>query len=283
MSRAAAPAETVPAAAPERSALGRFFSPQNRYLAPLLITTILVVGQVSFGLLESFSRTAAAILTAILCEIALGRLVYGKTPHLASAYISGISVGILLRSPEMWPYVVCSATAIASKYAIRWRGRHLWNPTNFSICVMLLLAPEYVAALSIQWGNNLAPVAIVWLLGSIIVYRVGRAHITFTYVVSFLALALVRSAITGDPFLAEVAPITGPMYQLFIFFMITDPKTTVRSKFWQSAVVVLIAVVEVVLRLGESIYAPFYALALVGPLAMAIDIARSPRSERRTA
>jgi hypothetical protein len=152
---------TQPAAAihvaPQSSALSRFFSPQNRYLAPLLITTILVVGQISFGLLESFSRTSLAILTAIACEMALGRLVYGKIPHLASAYISGISVGILLRSPEFWPYAVCAATAITSKYAIRWRGRHLWNPTNFSICAMLLLAPEYVAALSIQWGNNLLP------------------------------------------------------------------------------------------------------------------------------
>lgn len=266
--------------APRSSALGRFFSPQNRYLAPLLITTILVVGQMSFGLLESFSRTATAILTAIACEMALGRLVYGKIPHLASAYISGISVGILLRSPEYWPYAVCAATAITSKYAIRWRGRHLWNPTNFSICAMLLLAPEYVAALSIQWGNNLWPVAVVWLLGSVIVWRVGKGHITLTYVLSFLAFAWLRAQITGDPFLAEAAPITGPMYQLFIFFMITDPKTTIRTKSGQCLAAFLIAAMEMALRLSEFIYAPFYALALVGPAAMAMEIARSPKPKQ---
>ncbi len=262
------------------SALGRFFSPQNRYLAPLLITTILIVGQASFGLLESFSRTAMAIATAILFEVVLGRAAYGKIPHLASAYISGISVGILLRSPEFWPYAICAATAITSKYAIRWRGRHLWNPTNFSICMMLLLAPDYVAALSVQWGNNLWPVLIVWLLGSIIVYRVDRGHITLTYVLSFLAFAWWRAQITGDPFAAEAAPITGPMYQLFIFFMITDPKTTVRGKSGQCLVAFLIAALEMVLRLGESIYAPFYALALVGPVAMALEIVRSPKAAR---
>lgn len=275
---------TQPAAAihvaPQSSALSRFFSPQNRYLAPLLITTILVVGQMSFGLLESFSRTSLAILTAIACEMALGRLVYGKIPHLASAYISGISVGILLRSPEFWPYAVCAATAITSKYAIRWRGRHLWNPTNFSICAMLLLAPEYVAALSIQWGNNLLPVAIVWLLGSVIVYRVGKGHITLVYVLSFLAFAGWRAQITGDPFLAEAAPITGPMYQLFIFFMITDPKTTIQTKSGQCLVAFLIAAMEMAMRLSEFIYAPFYALALVGPAAMALEIARSPKPKQ---
>jgi Na+-translocating ferredoxin:NAD+ oxidoreductase RnfD subunit len=262
--------------APARSPLGRFFSIENRYLAPLLITAILLVGQLSFGLLESFSRTALAIAVSILFEIALGRIVYGKIPHLASAYISGISVGILLRSPEFWPYAVCSATAITSKYVLRWKGRHLWNPSNFSICAMLLLAPEYVAGLSIQWGNNLWPNAIVWLLGSLIVYRVGRAHISATYVASFVAFAFLRAQITAHPFLAEVAPITGPMYQLFIFFMVTDPKTTVRSRRGQYLTVFLVALVEMVLRLNESIYAPFYALFLVGPTAMAIEIWRTP-------
>ena len=263
---------------PAPSALGRFFSVENRYLAPLLITSILIAGQFSFGVLESFSRTATAIAVAMLFEIVLGRLLYGKIPHLASAYISGISVGILLRSPEFWPYAVCSAAAITSKYAIRWKGRHLWNPSNLSICAMLLLAPEYVAALSVQWGNNLWPIAIVWILGTAIVYRVGRAHITLTYVISFLEFAFLRAQINGHPFLAEAAPITGPMYQLFIFFMITDPKTTVRSKRGQCIVVFLVALVEMILRLNESIYAPFYALALVGPASMAIEIWRTSRA-----
>ena len=73
---------------------------------------------------------------------------------------------------------------------------------------------------------------------------------------------------TGTPWLANVAPITGPMYQLFIFFMVTDPKTTVRSKWGQCLVVFLVAFVEMLLRLNEVVYAPFYALFLVGPVAL---------------
>src|SRR5476649_2871081 len=85
------------------SALGRFFSLENRYLPPLFITLILLVGQLGFGLLESFSRTLLAIGTAIALELVLARWAYGKFPNLASAYITGISVGILVRSPEYWP------------------------------------------------------------------------------------------------------------------------------------------------------------------------------------
>ena len=264
------------------SPLGRFFSPENRYLAPILITCILLVSQVSFGVLESFSRTALAIATSVAFDFVLGRLVFGKFPNVASAYITGISVGILVRSPEFWPYALCAALSITSKYVLRWKGRHLWNPSNFGISAILLLAPEFVAALSIQWGNNVYPMMVVWVLGAFIVYRVRRFHITFTYVVSFLALAALRSAITGHPLLAEISPITGPMYQLFIFFMITDPKTTVKPKWAQCLVVFLVAVVEMILRLAQNVDAPFYALAIVGPAAMAIEIWHDSRHASKT-
>jgi len=252
--------------------LTRFFSVENRYLPPIFITLILVAGNLSFGLLESFSRTTLAIATSMLCEIGLSLLVYRKIPNVASAYISGISVGILVRSPEFWPYALCSAIAITSKYVIRWRGRHLWNPSNLAISVMLLLVPEFVATLSVQWGNTIWPMLIVWVLGALIVYRVKRLHITATYVISFIALSYLRTAFTGHSFVAEVAPITGPMYQLFIFFMITDPKSTVKPRWAQCLVVFLVAVVEMILRLAENIHAPYYALAIVGPIANVIEI-----------
>ncbi len=271
------PANLVNSAPPVLSPSGaglisRFFSAENRYLPPLFITLILLVSNFSFGLLESFSRTTLAIGTSMLFEVALTLLLYRKFPNLASSYITGISVGILIRSPAFWPYALCSAIAITSKYVVRWRGRHLWNPSNFAISAMLLLVPEYVATLSVQWGNTVWPMVIVWLLGAAIVYRVKRFHITATYVVSFVVLSFVRTLFTGHSFLAEVAPITGPMYQLFIFFMITDPKTTVKSRRGQYLVAVLIAVAEMVLRLGENIHAPYYALAIVGPAANAFEI-----------
>ncbi len=263
----------------------KVFGIDPRFVAPVMITLILLGGQTFFGILESFLQTAVAILTAIAFEIFLSKITRGKLPHLASAYISGISVGILIRSPEVyWTFALCAAISITSKYVLRVRDRHIWNPSNFGICAMLFLAPFAVASLSIQWGNNLYAMLVIWILGSIIIYRLKRFHITLTYVLSFIAFAAVRSAYTGDAFLAEVAPITGPMYQLFIFFMITDPKTTVKhSKFAQCLVVFLVAVVEMFLRLGDniiggntammfSVHAPYYALFIVGPVANLIDI-----------
>ncbi len=250
----------------------RFFSIENRYLAPMFITCILIVGDLSFGILESYKKTGLAIVASLLTELILGRVFTGKWPVLASAYISGISVGILVRSPAFWPYAVCAIVSIMSKYVLRINGRHIWNPSNFSISVLLFLAPETVAALSIQWGNYLLPMLVIWILGSIIIARLHRFHITGTYVACFIVFAFLRSYITGSPWQSEIAPLTGPMYQLFIFFMITDPKTTVRSKFWQCIVVALVAFVEMILRLLHVVYAPFYALFLVGPVALLLEM-----------
>jgi enediyne biosynthesis protein E5 len=252
----------------------------NPYLPPIFITLILLVGNLSFGILESYTKTLLAIATAITFEMVLGRIFLHKWPHPASAYISGISVGILLRSPAFWPYALCSALSITSKYALRVRGRHIWNPSNFGICAMLILAAQAVSSLSIQWGNNFASLVVIWVLGSVIVWRAKRFHITLTYVICFIALSFLRAHITGDPWQSEISPITGPMYQLFIFFMITDPKTTVRSRLGQCIVAVAIAVVEFFLRLNSSIYAPLYALFWVGPAALLIEMAIDSRRAR---
>ena len=268
---------TPPAAARPAPGVAGRFQIDKRYLAPALVTIVLLAGQLSFGFLESWSRTVLAITTAIGVEMVLGRLFGGTWPHLASSYISGISVGMLVRSPVFWPYALCSAISITSKYVLRVDGRHFWNPSNFGIVAMLVLAADSVAGLSVQWGNNLLPMIVVWCFGTVIIHSLGRFHITATYVTSFVALAFVRSLLTGHPFLSEVAPITGPMYQLYIFFMITDPKTTVRSFRGQCLVAFLVAVVEAIFRLLEWVHAPYYALFVVGPMAMLVEIGWSRR------
>lgn len=249
----------------------RHLTLENRFVPPIFITAILLIGNLSFGILESYWKTLLAIGASILTELILGRIFTRKWPHLASAYISGISVGILLRSPAFWPYALCAVIAITSKYVLRVKNRHIWNPSNFGICVVLFLAAESVTTLSIQWGNSLWVMLVIWSLGSAIIWRLRRFHICVVYILSFFSFALLRTWMTGDPWQSEIAPITGPEYQLFIFFMITDPKTTVRSRVGQGVVAFSVAAVEMVLRLNQSIYAPLYALFMVGPIALLIE------------
>lgn len=246
-----------------------------QYIPPAFITLILLVGQFTYGILDNYVYLIAAIAASLITEIILARLILGTWKNLASAYITGISVGILIRSNVLWPYIITAIISIMSKYVLRYKGRHLWNPSNFGVSWMLFLNSMNVAGLSIQWGSNLAAMSVIWVLGLLIVNRAKRLHVTVAYVISFVILAYVRCLITGDTFLAELAPLTGPMYQLFIFFMITDPGTSVSTKKGRIIVVIIVALVEFVLRLNNFIYAPFYALFLVGPLAKYIDLRRS--------
>jgi len=250
----------------------------QKYMAPVFISLILIVGHLSFGILEGLENIVITIIASVVMDMTVGKLYTGKWKNPASGYITGISVSILVRSTFIWPYIITAAISILSKYVIRYKGRHIWNPSNLGLSWMLFFAPLYVAGLSVQWGNNLVPMVVIWILGMFIVFKAKRMHITLAYVISFIALAFVRSLITNDPFLAELAPLTGPMYQLFIFFMITDPPTNVRSKKWQIIVVVIVALVEFVLRLNQFVYAPFYALCIVGPVAKFIDLKLDRRS-----
>lgn len=252
-----------------------------------LITLILVVGEWRYGILGGYDRLAAALGSALLAELAFSWIVHGEGRGLLSAYITGISVAILVKPQAhlLWPFLLGGALSIGSKYVLRLRGRHLWNPSNFGIGVLLLLASGNVAILSEQWGNALGTNAVIWAFGLAIVARVGMLHVTATYVVAFLALAAVRSAATGTPFAAEAAPLTGPMYQLFVFFMLTDPRTTVSTRRGRIVVAASIAVVEALIRtagdlgvpyLGPLYYSPpILALFLVGPAAMALDRRRA--------
>lgn len=245
-----------------------------RYLSSGLITLILVIGQFYVGFLHDLSQLCTAISVALLVELVLGRLLTGRWLNPVSAYITGISCAILLRSLYLWPFVIASSLSIMSKYILRFKGRHLWNPSNLGICIVLFTAPGFVAPLGEQWGNDLWAMAVIWVLGGVTLWRVQRFHVSFTYAISFVILAYLRSLITGIPFLAEVAPITGPMYQLMAFFMVTDPATSVSSRGGRIAVAFLVALAEMVFRFFEIVNAPLYALFIVGPVAKLVDLKR---------
>lgn len=272
-------------------ALGQLRRINPKYLITFLITLILVLGELQYQILGGYERLATALAVCIATELLLSRIYRGGFANPSSAYISGISLSLLTKPQAgiLWPFALGGFLAIASKYVLTYRNRHLWNPTNFAISAMVLAAPSQVTILSHQWGNDLATNAIIWAFGLLIVWRARVLHVTLTYLGAFLAMAWVRNLIVGGPLLAEIGPVTGPMYQLFIFFMITDPRTTVSSRNGRMAVAVIIALVETVIRLGGDfrllgplsslLYAPpIFALFLVGPVAMLVDLHRRRRA-----
>jgi enediyne biosynthesis protein E5 len=282
--------DAIHAPVTERNALARWWDRASRidprYLIAFLITLVLVAAQFRYHMLGSYDRLVLALGVCLATEALLSWFDRGKVVNLLSAYISGISLTLLLKPQggALWPFVLGGFIAISSKYVLRYRDNHLWNPTNFAVSALLLIAPDHVSVLSHQFGNDVTTNLVIWIFGLIIAARVGVLHITLTYVASFLLLNSARALALGQPVLPEIAPITGPMYQLFIFFMITDPRTVVRGRRPQIIVAVLIAVMEALIRFASDKGWPlptafnaapaFLALATVGPVAKFLDLRR---------
>ena len=283
-----APILTGPAPAPAASFRQRVSGIDPRFLIAGLITLVLLVAQFRYHMVGGYSRLALALGVCVATEAILSWFDRGRVVNLQSAYISGISL-TLLTKPQggaLWPFVIGGFLAISSKYVLRYRDQHLWNPTNFAISALLLAAPSKVAVLSHQFGNDVVTNLVIWTFGLIIAKRVGVLHITLTYVASFLLLNGARALALGQPLFPELAPITGPMYQLFVFFMITDPRTVVKGRRPQIVVAALIALFEMVLRLLSDRGVPMpiafsadpalLSLAIVGPIAKWLDMRRGP-------
>ncbi|MBI3821035.1 MAG: hypothetical protein HY286_20285 [Planctomycetes bacterium] len=260
------------------------FKIDARYLQALLATAILAIGQLLYQTVGGYDRLLVAVATAVAAELAFGKLARGKWPNVTSAYISGLSIVILTKpSNILWPFAIGALISIVSKYAIAYKGRHLFNPTNFSLCVMLLAASGKMGLLSTQWGNSLGVLAVVWAWGLFVVWRAKVLDLTLTYLICFIPLAAIRAAVSHQPFGSEIAPMTGPMQTLFMFFMITDPSTVMSKRPHRIAVVVIIALVECVFRMQETLRIPglaftlwgpsMFALFFVGPVAKWIDLA----------
>jgi Na+-translocating ferredoxin:NAD+ oxidoreductase RnfD subunit len=280
--------DATQAATVERSAFARAWERSSkldpRYLIAFLITLVLVAAQLRYHMFGGYEWLVLALGVCIATEALLSWFDRGKVVNLLSAYISGISLTLLIKPQggSLWPFALGGFLAISSKYVLRYRDNHLWNPTNFAICALLLAAPDRISVLSHQFGNDVTTNLVIWIFGLVIAARVGVLHITLTYVTSFLVLNSARAVLLGQSVLPEIAPITGPMYQLFIFFMITDPRTVVRGRRRQIVVAILIAVMETLIRFasdqGWSLPTAFSAapallsLGLVGPVAKGLDL-----------
>jgi hypothetical protein len=145
-----------------------------------------------------------------------------------------------------WIFAATSAVALLSKYVITFRGRHVFNPSNFGLVpCFLLLGPEQADPLEFWWGP-LSPALVVALalivLGGLAI--LGRLHLTEVAVGFWLAFSagIGVLAASGHEMTAawHVGPIEGldfwwtlvssPEILVFLFFMITDPRTIPETR-----------------------------------------------------
>ena len=193
-----------------------------------VLASLLVYGLVWLDFDITVARAALLLLT-VLATQAVGDRIEGRSPNLRSALISGLSLCLLLRTNRTDLAILAAVVTIAAKFVIRYRGKHIFNPTNGGIVAMLLLTDQVWVSPG-QWGSVAFFAFLMACLGGLVVNRASRSDVTYAFIVFYGALLFGRSWYLGEPFVIPLHRLESGALLLFTFFMISDPKTTPDSR-----------------------------------------------------
>jgi len=177
---------------------------------------------------QAFVLVGVALWTQWIFSRASGRAV-DLPVDLRSPLISSLSLCLLLRTDALWVAGAVAATTIASKFLIRSRGKHVFNPTTFGLATALIVSDRAWVSAG-QWGTTAWAAFAMVCAGVLVVRRAERSDVTWAFLASYLALVFGRSLWLGDPFAVPMHALQSGALLLFAFFMISDPRTTPDSR-----------------------------------------------------
>ena len=250
----------------------------SRLHVAAVVITIHTLGQVGLH----FRVTVPQILSAILTTFVLGvAMTFRKDKAFvwpASAMLTGSGIALILRVPgtpdnhwsfhAWWLFSGVAAFSLLTKEVIRYRGSHLFNPSNLGLVItFLVLGSTRAEPLDFWWaplnGWMLAAYAVIFIGGSLITARLRLLATAVTFWLTFgVGLALIGSSghcitarwaftpVCGGSFWRAI--IVSPELMIFLFFMITDPKTVPKGRVGRVAFGFLVAVVSLLLMAPQS-------------------------------
>jgi enediyne biosynthesis protein E5 len=228
-----------------------------------VLTLYTLIGQT----LLAFDHTWIQIFTSIVISCILDTaLSYWKSRQIilpVSGLITGMSLGLLVEAIPLWPFIVAPILAIGAKAFIQFKGRHLFNPSNFGLTVLLILAPATVTTLAAQWSGSMLIVTLVLIIGGFTSFRVSRWDLVVSFIAGFCVMAFIEQMITQRGYAFVYGPILGAAFQIFAFSMLTDPKTTPETRRMRIVFGLALAVLDGILRLMNIQNSPFIALLYI--------------------
>lgn len=215
------------------------------------------------GFARTWRQFAVASGICLSLDLILGYVFARKWIFPLSGIVSSFGVAVLVDSPALWPTAVAAVLASLSKHLVRWDGRHVFNPNNFGVVVTVLAFPDWAVTGAMRWGGKLGLSFLLFGIGWLIVYRADRWAASLSYMLGFLFFNALRSLIFEKPIWAYSISLLGPAMQLFIFYMISDPKTSPSARRNQMAYGIAIAALDNLMRHMQIKDAPLFALFLV--------------------
>jgi enediyne biosynthesis protein E5 len=196
----------------------------------LVLSSLLAYGVLHLDLEIALGRALLLLATALLTQYACTRLWRLPAFDPRSALISGLSLCLLLRTNSTGLAVLAAVVTIASKFLLRFRGKHLFNPTNFGIVALMLATGGGVWVSPGQWGSAAFFGFLIACLGGLVVNRAARSDVTYAFLGFYLAVLFGRAFWLGQPAAIPLHQLESGAFLIFTFFMISDPKTTPDSR-----------------------------------------------------
>ena len=193
-----------------------------------------LAGLLAYGMLVLDFGIGPAQMILTLGIVLLGQYALGRGFGLPrfdprSALISGLSLCLLLRTGSLPLVAVTAFVTVGSKFTLRLGGKHVFNPTNFGIVVVMATTGAVWVSPG-QWGTSAFFGFLMACLGGLVVHRALRSDVTLAFLLFHAAILLGRARWLGDPPSIPLHQLQSGALLLFAFFMISDPKTTPDSR-----------------------------------------------------
>src|SRR5438270_348179 len=128
-----------------------------------VLLTLQLLGQTVLDFRLSIAQILICLAVGALIEFGVAFLKDRVILWPASGLLTGNSTAFILRVPGtfhgqwwsthgIWIFIGVVAISMASKYIIRWRGRHIFNPSNLGLVLaFVILGPNYTEPQDLWW------------------------------------------------------------------------------------------------------------------------------------
>ena len=237
----------------------------------LVLGCLLTFGITALDFGIHWQNAIAIVVTAQVIQYLGTRLAGLSRFDPLSALITSLSLTLLLRTDVIALAALAAVIAIGSKFLVRARGKHVFNPANVAL-VSLMLVSDQAWVSSGQWGSAAIGAFALSCLGFLVLTRAKRAETTIAFLFFYAAMLCGRALWLGDPLSIPLHQLQNGALLIFAFFMISDPKTTPDAAAGRILYAALVASIAFVIQFVFYVpNGPILALVMSAPVVPVID------------
>ena len=243
-----------------------------RHYQILYLSTFLIYGIVELQWEISVWQLTAVIGSGLATQW-IGLKILGlPMSGLKSALITTLGICLILKSTYLLTLVIAAVVAIAAKFILRIKNKHLFNPANFGIIFSITILGDAWISPG-QWGSSALFLFALSVLGGIVLMKIGRLETSLVFLGSLFLMEYARTVLyQGWEMDVLLHKFSSGTLLLFTFFMITDPMTIPNSRKARVLWSLILATATFILSNFMQIYtAPIWVLFFMTPITVLLD------------